>query len=588
MGKKNKSKKPSEVPPVTNGNLASTASMQVDESKTASVDDPNNLVNPSPTSDLEDAAFTTVPFVEPIGESTLPTVLGTNGNSDIGDASDAYAEVITVPSPVAQSPPVVALQDTPTVEKNFHIDPSSSLSVMQADESHTTESKTSSYDVDHIDPTEWREKNLHLEQALQLSEHEHRTAQVTLEDMTRKNERLIEERALAEAQYRGLFKKVTQMKTTLGDRLKQDAEEITQNRSLIDDLEVQNAALNDTVLRLQEEIAQTSITSNASIKDHILAKEDLQSLNAQLKEANKSLRSQLAVSSEAYERTVISSAEWENLAIEERSARDALRDRIADLQEQLASQNSAYENLRAIVDQDNLAISKFKHNIYELQEAHKLELRETVDSFQTTIAELTTTARSSEERTNHLRMEVQNLNHDIKKLRSHEQDAKEKNLLIGKLRHEAVILNEHLTKALRLLKRGSSNDTVDRQLLNNLLLSFLALPRQDSKRFEVLKLLANVLAWTEGQKETAGLVRPGSGMSLGQLSPSSTRSPPMSPSMNRGSLSRRTSGSLQLQAADFMGSNRESMSDLWINFLQTEAAAQIADNAEDITKALPV
>lgn len=43
-----------------------------------------------------------------------------------------------------------------------------------------------------------------------------------------------------------------------------------------------------------------------------------------------------------------------------------------------------------------------------------------------------------------------------------ELEVKEKNLLIGKLRHEAVILNEHLTKALRHLKKGKPDDNIDK------------------------------------------------------------------------------------------------------------------------------
>jgi hypothetical protein len=43
-----------------------------------------------------------------------------------------------------------------------------------------------------------------------------------------------------------------------------------------------------------------------------------------------------------------------------------------------------------------------------------------------------------------------------------EKEVKEKNLLIGKLRHEAVILNDHLTKALKYIKRSKPDDTVDK------------------------------------------------------------------------------------------------------------------------------
>lgn len=88
-----------------------------------------------------------------------------------------------------------------------------------------------------------------------------------------------------------------------------------------------------------------------------------------------------------------------------------------------------------------------------------------------------------------------------------DQEVKEKNLLIGKLRHEAVILNEHLTEALRQVRRDSSGTMVDRRLVTNLVLQFLAVPRADSKRFEILKLMASVLQWDEEEREKAGLQR---------------------------------------------------------------------------------
>jgi len=79
-----------------------------------------------------------------------------------------------------------------------------------------------------------------------------------------------------------------------------------------------------------------------------------------------------------------------------------------------------------------------------------------------------------------------------------EKEVKEKNLLIGKLRHEAVILNDHLTKALRFLKQRKPEDMVDRQLVTNHFLHFLTLDRTDPKKFQVLQLIAALLAWTEG------------------------------------------------------------------------------------------
>lgn len=148
----------------------------------------------------------------------------------------------------------------------------------------------------------------------------------------------------------------------------------------------------------------------------------------------------------------------------------------------------------------------------------------------------------------------------MEKLRPYESEVKEKNLLIGKLRHEAIILNEHLTKALRLLKRGASSDNVDKQLMNNLLLSFLSLPRQDSKRFEVLKILSSVLNWSEEQKEIAGLVRPGT--TSASMLQTSLRSPPLSPG-GLGAFSRRASSVSSLSAGgELLPADKEYLNDL--------------------------
>ena len=62
-------------------------------------------------------------------------------------------------------------------------------------------------------------------------------------------------------------------------------------------------------------------------------------------------------------------------------------------------------------------------------------------------------------------------------------------------------------EALRRLRRNSSETNVDRRLVTNVLLSFLATPRADQKRFEMLQLLSSVLSWTDAEREKAGLQR---------------------------------------------------------------------------------
>lgn len=69
-------------------------------------------------------------------------------------------------------------------------------------------------------------------------------------------------------------------------------------------------------------------------------------------------------------------------------------------------------------------------------------------------------------------------------------------------------------EALRRLRRSSTDTNVDRRLVTNILLSFLTTPRADSKRFEMLSLLATILSWSDDEREKAGLQRSGPASSV--------------------------------------------------------------------------
>lgn len=131
--------------------------------------------------------------------------------------------------------------------------------------------------------------------------------------------------------------------------------------------------------------------------------------------------------------------------------------------------------------------------------ARKKELRELVENSQSQLDDLRKQQQASEEAASAAQSELEATKKELDRALPFEKEVKEKNLLIGKLRHEAVILNDHLTKALRFLKQRKPEDMVDRQLVTNHFLHFLALDRTDPKKFQVLQLIAALLAWNEGQ-----------------------------------------------------------------------------------------
>lgn len=204
---------------------------------------------------------------------------------------------------------------------------------------------------------------------------------------------------------------------------------------------------------------------------------------------------------------------------------------------------------------------------------------------------------------------------ELKRALPFEKEVREKNLLIGKLRHEAVTLNEHLTKALRFLKKGKPEDNVDRLVLPIsplfiVLYSEVAnhnnqtpchqplppfpgagsirpeeisgpathsgaagmdrwyvtsLPLFSRHIYSLGKPLSNTILNHPEQREQAGLARPGtsSGFSGSLRVPSTS------------SLLSRTPSSPALASEIFTenGSTRkESLAELWSNFLEREAA----------------
>ena len=85
-----------------------------------------------------------------------------------------------------------------------------------------------------------------------------------------------------------------------------------------------------------------------------------------------------------------------------------------------------------------------------------------VENSQAQIEELRKQVRQSQDAALEATSALDTAKKEIERALPFELEVKEKNLLIGKLRHEAVILNDHLTKALRYLRKGKPEDNVDK------------------------------------------------------------------------------------------------------------------------------
>ncbi len=88
-----------------------------------------------------------------------------------------------------------------------------------------------------------------------------------------------------------------------------------------------------------------------------------------------------------------------------------------------------------------------------------------VENSQSQIEELRKQLQDAEKRAAESSTVLETTRRELERALPFEKEVKEKNLLIGKLRHEAVILNDHLTKALRFLKKGKPEDNIDKYVV---------------------------------------------------------------------------------------------------------------------------
>ncbi|MCJ1336827.1 hypothetical protein MMC09_002105 [Bachmanniomyces sp. S44760] len=539
---KNKKKKKSGVKAKPNGNPVKTNGISHDEE--AEIDDVENEESPTP---VEHA------HPKDIKEDTQieQPVLKSNGSTDLSaDVEDGSAG----PSSIEGDPGNETESKSPS---NGTKDPRSS-DPEQRDETSTSTSSDTSARLEAMS----KERSALRDEVIQLRK--------SLEDIQEKHEEEIGglreqlddtqgEKEHAETQYRNLLGKVNTIKSQLGERLKADAEDLAQARSHIEGLEEQNGRLQS-----QTEIRATELARLAEEGEHRSKELSLLRNRTNLSQQNWLKEKEDLVRKEAFAREEFEAArqamqDWEVLAMEERSIREGVSEKVSDLEEQISNYREAYEKAASQRDSQGVTVDGLQRALQDIQEARKRELREIVENSQAQVEALRKDLQASEKSAKEASSALESTREDLESALPFEKEVKEKNLLIGKLRHEAVILNDHLTKALRYLKKGKPEDSIDKQLITNHFLHFLALDRADAKKYQILQIVAALLGWSDEEREQAGLARPGAS--------NPNLAVPKSPW-------HRTPSTPALSSSEFgldSGSRKESLAELWSDFLEQEA-----------------
>ncbi|KAF9225899.1 hypothetical protein BS17DRAFT_777840 [Gyrodon lividus] len=383
-----------------------------------------------------------------------------------------------------------------------------------------------------------------------------------LERLQRQLDHEREEKENLAFQYRNLLAKLTTMRTTLGNKFKQDAEELDRRELLIQTLSAQNEDLSSTVETLRAELIASHAESERTVHElDLLRNHDLHESAASERELRDTLGE--------LERCRMERDEWERVAMQERVTAEEARSTSDALRSELDMEREAREKDKVEIVAAKETAVNLQAVLEDFQTAKEHELHQAVKDCKTRLDDVTLSLAEYKRRALDAELQLDENKTNASRTSELEQELKEKNLLIGKLRHEAVIMNEHLIEALRRLRRSSSDTNVDRRLVTNVFLSFLSTPRADPKRFEMLGLIGTILGWGEAERERAGLIKgAGAGTGAGTSgSASSSSGGGLFWGRGNGAASPSKSKNVELEKTD----ETETFSRLWVEFLLTEA-----------------
>ncbi|OMH80400.1 GRIP domain-containing protein [Zancudomyces culisetae] len=318
-----------------------------------------------------------------------------------------------------------------------------------------------------------------------------------------------EDKRTLENDYKLLLDKLSLMQNALKAKLKAETDELsklkrqnTENVSTVEEqsreiyrLTQENKSLNTQLLQLKNELDGKAMEHKGLVEMHELkARKNVELLSSQIDSLNtqcENLEKQLSNMFEenSYLENKYNNLKYENESLQVKidnfdSERTVLNTNITNLQ--LALDSLQQGTSGEIVELQNVISDLNARNISQLNE------------YESKIADLSKRLKEYNDKQNEQHQNAQS----VDKLKG---EISSQQLMIAQLRQQIVVLNDNLNTSLQRLKDENDDNVLDKRLITSLIVGFFAIPYGDSKRFEVLQLIANILHLTEQQRQTVSL-----------------------------------------------------------------------------------
>ncbi|KAG0136989.1 hypothetical protein HOY82DRAFT_11810 [Tuber indicum] len=176
-----------------------------------------------------------------------------------------------------------------------------------------------------------------------------------------------EEKQTLDTQYKTLLGRVATIKSTLGERLKSDAEELERCRAMVEELEDQNRSLTENVQDLHGQLGKSQETSRESSKELSVLRHRMNLSQQNWAKEREDLISSEKFLREEYEAAKHAMQDWEVIALEERAVRESLGERLIELEDQISTQKAAYAMVVTEKERESSAVVGLQRSLQDIQ-----------------------------------------------------------------------------------------------------------------------------------------------------------------------------------------------------------------------------
>ncbi|KAJ3284802.1 hypothetical protein HDU79_007853 [Rhizoclosmatium sp. JEL0117] len=386
------------------------------------------------------------------------------------------------------------------------------------------------------------------------------------------------------------------LKNTVAPKLQEEMDANKSLRAHVDSLTTQIANLTDEKQLLKTEIADLTAAVSAaqqqaaisempsnntsSTDDNINSQSSLQDLESQLEALRTenetlhrkltTLQHHLAESEEAFTQDLVKTQSlvdeyrvqvetlereretWEVMASEATNAVRIAEENSVEAQRELMEARAGLEEAVRGRERDLISLGNLQAVLEEFQASKQAEIDLAIETMSKQLATATSSLQEYRARAEQAESQLASVSETIASTSTTTDltnQLAERTAEVGKLRGRIISLETYLSEAIR--RAASADNQVDRRLISNLVVQFLGAPRGDSKRFEMLTVIASVLKLSDEEKVKVGLMRKVGGGGGGG-----------------------GDGKQRVGVAGAVGGAAgETFTDLWISFLIKEAGA---------------